>query len=191
MKPSASLLSRAQNACELCSATEELSIYAVPPKPADEDANVVVVCPTCLAAIQSKNYSDSNHWRCLTGSIWSEHAPVQALSYQILNAMQNESWAQEALESVFLDEEVMLWANAEAQMEADKVVHKDAYGVVLENGDNVILTQNLNVKGANFIAPKGTSVKKIKLVPDNAEQIEGKIEGDVIVILTKYVKKQA
>jgi protein PhnA len=60
---------------------------------------------------------------------------------------------------------------------------------VLETGDTVILTQNLNVKGANFIAPKGTTVRKIRLVPDNAEQIEGKIEGDTIVILTKYVRK--
>jgi protein PhnA len=116
---------------------------------------------------------------------------VQALSYQLLTALQQEAWAQEALESVYLDESIINWANAEAQMEADKIVHKDAFGVILENGDNVILTQNLNVKGANFIAPKGTSVRKIKLVPDNAEQIEGKIEGDVIVILTKYVKKQA
>lgn len=191
MKPTTSLLDRAGNACELCSATEELNVYAVPPKSGDEDANVVVVCATCLNAIQNKNFTDTNHWRCLTGSIWSEHAPVQALSYQILNALQSENWAQEALESVFLDESIINWANAEAQMEADKVVHKDAFGVILENGDNVILTQNLNVKGANFIAPKGTSVRKIKLVPDNAEQIEGKIEGDVIVILTKYVKKQA
>jgi protein PhnA len=28
-------------------------------------------------------------------------------------------------------------------------------------------------------------------VPDNAEQIEGKINGDTIVILTKFVKKSA
>jgi protein PhnA len=27
------------------------------------------------------------------------------------------------------------------------------------------------------------------LVPDNAEQIEGKIEGSTIVILTKFVRK--
>ena len=56
--------------------------------------------------------------------------------------------------------------------------------------NNIILTQNLNIKGANFIASKGTMVRKIRLVPDNDEQIEGKIEGQVIVILTKYVRKQ-
>ena len=52
-----------------------------------------------------------------------------------------------------------------------------------------MLTQVLNVKGANFMAPKGTIVRKIKLVADNAEQIEGKINGQTIVILTKYVRK--
>ena len=59
----------------------------------------------------------------------------------------------------------------------------------LENGDTIVLTQQLNVKGASFMAPKGTIVRKIRLVPDNAEQIEGKINNDTIVILTKFVKK--
>ena len=52
-----------------------------------------------------------------------------------------------------------------------------------------MLTQQLNVKGASFMAPKGTIVRKIRLVPDNPEQIEGKINNDTIVILTKFVKK--
>jgi protein PhnA len=36
----------------------------------------------------------------------------------------------------------------------------------------------------------GTVVKNIRLVADNTEQIEGRIEGQMIVILTKYVRKQ-
>ena len=36
----------------------------------------------------------------------------------------------------------------------------------------------------------GTAVRMIRLVHDNAEQIEGKIDGQTIVILTKFVKKQ-
>jgi protein PhnA len=47
----------------------------------------------------------------------------------------------------------------------------------------------LSVKGANFTTPKGTIVKKIRLVPDNTEQIEGKVNDQTIVILTKYLKK--
>jgi protein PhnA len=37
----------------------------------------------------------------------------------------------------------------------------------------------------------GTVVKNIRIVENNTEQIEGKIEGQTIVILTKYVRKQA
>ena len=68
-------------------------------------------------------------------------------------------------------------------------MHKDAFGNVLEAGDTVVLTKELNVKGTSFTASKGTVVKRIKLVSDNAEQIEGKINDQTIVILTKFVKK--
>jgi protein PhnA len=184
------LQTRCNNACELCSEQDEnIQAYAVPPKNNDSIDNEVALCTNCITPIQSSNYKDTNYWRCLTGSIWSEVPAVQALSYKILNKLKAEEWASEALESVVLDEAILNWANAEDEMEASKVIHKDAYGVVLASGDTIILTQNLNVKGANFIAPKGTIVRKIKLVADNAEQIEGKIEGDVIVILTKFVRK--
>ena len=68
-------------------------------------------------------------------------------------------------------------------------VHKDAFGNALSNGDTVVLTQALNVKGTSFSAAKGVVVKKIRLVPGNTDQIEGKINEQTIVILTKYVKK--
>ena len=184
------LKERSNSSCELCSnETLELRGYAVPPKNNDSTDNEVVLCTDCYDSITKGDYSNTNHWRCLTGSIWSEVPAVQALSYKILKKLTSEAWATEAIESVYLEDAVVDWANAEDELEAAKVVHKDSYGVLLETGDNVILTQNLNVKGANFIAPKGTMVRKIRLVPDNAEQIEGKIEGDTIVILTKYVKK--
>ena len=184
------LQNRSNQVCEICSDKDDnLQAYAVPPKNDDSNDNVVVLCNKCLSQIKASDFSDTNHWRCLTGSIWSEVPAVQALSYKLLTKLKSEDWAAETLDSVFLDESVTEWANAEDELEAAKVVHKDSFGVILELGDNVILTQNLNVKGANFIAPKGTMVRKIRLVPDNAEQIEGKIEGETIVILTKYVRK--
>ena len=70
-------------------------------------------------------------------------------------------------------------------------LHVDSNGTELLNGDTVVLTQGLNVKGANFMAPKGTIVRKIHLVPDNHEQIEGKVNEQTIVILTKFVRKSA
>jgi protein PhnA len=68
-------------------------------------------------------------------------------------------------------------------------VHVDSNGTPLESGDTIVLTQQLNVKGANFMAPKGTIVRKIRLVPDNTDQIEGKVNDQTIVILTKFVRK--
>lgn len=187
------LETRSNNQCELCgSAGSELHAYTVPPREDNIPDNQVVLCAQCYDAVSAGMYSDANHWRMLTGSIWSEIPAVQALSYKILSQLAPaEEWANETIESVYLDESVIQWAGAEEAQRAAVLVHKDAYGVSLEAGDTVILTQNLNVKGANFIAPKGTIVRKIRLVPDNDEQIEGKINGDTIVILTKYVRKQA
>ena len=55
--------------------------------------------------------------------------------------------------------------------------------------DTVTLIKDLNVKGANFTAKRGTAVRGISLVADNAEQIEGRVNGQKIVILTQFVKK--
>jgi protein PhnA len=184
------LKERSKGICELCSSVDDLlHAYAVPPKTDDTPDNQVVLCTNCFEKIKADDFSDANHWRCLTGSIWSEVPAVQALSYKLLSKLSAEDWAMETKESVFLDESVLAWANAEDEMEAAKVIHKDSYGVVLQGGDTVVLTENLNVKGTSFSAPKGTIVRKIRLVPDNAGQVEGKINGETIVILTKFVRK--
>ncbi len=65
----------------------------------------------------------------------------------------------------------------------------DSNGVVLQNGDTVVLIKDLNVKGGGFTAKRGTAVRGIRLDPDNAEYIEGKVDGQQIVILTQYTKK--
>jgi uncharacterized Zn ribbon protein len=54
----------------------------------------------------------------------------------------------------------------------------------------VVLTRSLDVKGSSLDAKMGTVVKNIRVVEDNTEQIEGKIDGQLIVILTKYLRKQ-
>jgi protein PhnA len=181
---------RCGNRCELCDTPgPELTAYAVPPKEGPAAEETVALCPTCIDAMGDP-LANADHWRCLTGSIWSEVPAVQTLSLKLLNALPAEEWAVETIESVDLPESVTEWATAEQRATGEAVIHKDAYGAVLAAGDTILLTQNLNVKGTNFIAPKGTAVKKIRLVADNAEQIEGKINGDTIVILTKFVRKQ-
>lgn len=189
MTLSKQLEERSGGLCELCGAADlALSAYTVAPKP-DQPENQVAVCPSCEGQISGDDFSNIHYWRCLEGSIWSEVPAVKVLSYRLLGKLEAEEWANDAKAMVVLDEGEIAWAEAEARMAAEIVVHKDSFGTVLASGDNVVLTQNLNVKGTNYIAPKGTMVRKIRLVSDNAEHIEGKINGDTIVILTKFVKK--
>ena len=184
MPLSQQLKQRCQDVCELCGTETATHAYTVSPKNEDSINNQVALCTTCLSAI---DHTDSGfHWRCIEGSIWNPEPSVQALSYRILHQYKDEDWANNLINSVDLDENTIQWALSAFEV-AD--VHKDAYGNVLENGDTVVLTQALNVKGTNFTASKGTVVKKIKLVHDNAEHIEGKINDQTIVILTKFVKK--
>ncbi|MDE3253825.1 MAG: alkylphosphonate utilization protein, partial [Bacteroidota bacterium] len=86
----------------------------------------------------------------------------------------------------------LAWARAAGDEEDDGTVdlHRDANGMILSQGDTVVLTKSLDVKGSTLNAKMGTVVKNIRLVEDNTDQIEGRIEGQVIVILTKYVRKQ-
>ena len=80
--------------------------------------------------------------------------------------------------------------SASAEEEEDTAAEvKDANGNPLQDGDDVIVIKDLKVKGASFVAKRGTAVRRISLVHDNPEHIEGKVDGQQIVILTKYVKK--
>jgi protein PhnA len=183
MALSQTLESRCNGRCELCSEKNAVIEYTVSPK-SDQPENQVAICTICETNFTNLNARD--HWQCLSGSIWSAEPAVQALSYRILFGMKDQSWANDILEMVDLDENVISWATS---IYESTDVHKDAFGNTLENGDNVVLTQALKVKGTNFTASKGTVVKKIKLVSDNTGQIEGKINEQVIVILTQFVKK--
>jgi len=191
MKQEELLAKRSGNQCELCEATEGLKVYEVPPATGNMD-DAILVCPKCLAQIEKKEELNSAHWQCLTTSMWSEVPAVQVMAWRMLNRLRNESWAAEQLEMLYLDEEKLNWAKASGDHESDSTVelHRDCYGAILQNGDNVVLTKSLDVKGSTVNAKVGTVVRNIRLVPDNKEQIEGRIEGQQIVILTKYLRKQ-
>jgi protein PhnA len=193
MKLEEQLFNRSDNKCELCASTENLSVYEVPPKTQNTAEECVLVCGKCLAQIEKKETLDNKHWQCLSSSMWSEVPGVQVLSWRMLNRLRNESWAIDNLDMMYLDDATLAWAKATGDHENDSAVefHKDANNNILENGDTVILVKTLDVKGSSLSAKLGTVVKNIKLVADNKEQIEGRIEGQLIVILTKYVRKQS
>ncbi|MBW1297223.1 PhnA domain-containing protein [Aquimarina litoralis] len=185
------LKQRSGNICELCGATHDLSIYEVPESPNVGLDSSILICSTCNTQIQDISLIDPNHWRCLNDSMWSQVPGVQVMAWRMLNRLKNEGWPQDLLDMFYLDDETLKWAKAtgEDSDEDTKVKHLDANGALLQAGNNVVLIKDLNVKGANFTAKRGTAVRNISLVHDNSEHIEGKINGQHIVILTKYVKK--
>ena len=95
------------------------------------------------------------------------------------------------LEMMYLDEDALEWAKATGEADDDegKIVHKDSKGNVLLDGDSEVLINDLDVKGAPFTAKRGAAVHTIKLVCDNVNFIEGRVENQNIYILTQYVKK--
>ena len=186
------LLKRSDNKCELCGSGETLQVYELPPQSHSNEDNCIIICSKCLAQIEKKEELDSHHWNCLTTSMWSDISGVQVASWTLLNRLRQESWAADSLDMMYLDEERLAWAKATGDHENDATVelHKDSNGNVLQSGDTVVLIKSLDVKGTTLNAKMGTVVKNIRLVENNTGQIEGKIEGQVIVILTKYVRRQ-
>jgi len=192
MKPDEQLLERSQNKCELCLSGESLAVYEVMPEPGGRQDNRIYICNKCQLQIDRKEELDSSHWNCLPTAMWSEVPGIQVVSWRMLHRLKQESWAMDSLDMMYLSEETLSWAKATGDHDNDAAVdlHKDCNGNQLQNGDTVSLIKSLDVKGAAFSAKMGTVVKNIRLVAENTEQIEGKIEGQVIVILTKYIRKQ-
>lgn len=186
------LHTRSESKCELCGATDALAVYSVPPASDESVDQSVLICATCRDQLENPEQVDPNHWRCLNDSMWSQVPAVQVLAWRMLNRLRAEGWPQDLLDMMYLDDETLAWAQATGDhLSEDEVVrHLDSNGAVLEAGDTVTLTKDLNVKGSSINAKRGTAVRNISLVPDNPEQIEGRVEGQQIVILTKFVKKQ-
>jgi len=185
------LQQRSQSKCELCSASDNLSVYEIPPESDSSADQCVLLCATCNDQIENPDTVDANHWRCLNDSMWSQIPAVQVMAWRMLTRLRDEGWPQDLLEMLYLDDDTLTWAKADGDGDtaSDEAKHLDSNGAVLEAGDNVTLTKDLNVKGANFTAKRGTAVRGISLVADNPEHIEGRVEGQRIVILTKFVKK--
>jgi protein PhnA len=192
MKLEEQLKQRSGNQCELCKSTDGLKIYEVAPQPIGDASDSIFLCETCRAQLDKKAELDPKHWSLLSETMWSEIPGIQVVSWRMLNRLKQESWASDNLDMMYLDDDRLAWAKASGDHENDATVelHKDANGNLLQNGDTVVLTKSLDVKGSTLNAKMGTVVRNIRLVEDNTEQIEGRIEGQVIVILTKYVRRQ-
>jgi protein PhnA len=168
------LITRASNLCEFCGASDGLDAVDIAP------AGDVLLCDLCRGEADAP----AGHWRCLEGAAWSDVPAVQLAVWRKLGAL-DEAWATEAREGMVLPPEVQGWTEI-----AGAVIHRDSNGAVLAQGDTVVLIKDLPVKGAGFTAKRGTAVRGISLVADNAGHIEGRVEGQRIVILTEFVRKK-
>lgn len=163
------LTARSGGVCEFCGASNGLAASG-------EGADAVLLCGLCLS-----DAPPPGHWRCLEGAAWSVEPAVQRAVWRKLQGIE-EDWARETLTIMPQPDGV--------EDGADAVVHRDCHGAVLAAGDTVTLVKDLPVKGAGFTAKRGTAVRGIGLVPDNPGQIEGRVEGQRIIILTEFVKKR-
>jgi len=183
------LLQRCGSKCELCASDSKLVVYEVPPVTAPSADNCIMVCDVCHAQINNPASMDVNHWRCLNDSMWSQVPAVQVMAWRLLKQLSTESWAQDLFDMLYLDDELKQWAEAAVgDSDDDAVPTKDSNGNVLQDGDTVTLIKDLDVKGAGFTAKRGTAVRGISLT-SNPEQIEGRVNGVRIVLLTCFLKK--
>lgn len=159
--------------CDFCGSSG--SVTYVPVTSEDD----VVLCAICAG----EEDAPSGHWRALEGAAWSAEPAVQIAVWRKLGEI-GEAWATEARSGMMMEPEVA------ARAAAVTLVHRDANGAVLASGDTVVLIKDLPVKGAGFTAKRGTAVRGISLVQDNAGHIEGRVEGQQIVILTEFVKRK-
>jgi protein PhnA len=76
-----------------------------------------------------------------------------------------------------------------AESTEDKLVVRDAYGNVLQDGDAVTVIKDLKVKGASSALKVGTKVKNIRLV-EGDHNIDCKIDGiGAMKLKSEFVKK--
>ncbi len=186
------LRQRSEGRCELCGASGASRVYKVPPAPAtgEDVERMLLLCPVCHAQIDDSEPLDVHHWHCLSESMWTPAPAVQVVAWRMLRRLDGESWARDLLDRIYLDPDTLAWAESGVDETKDEVVcHRDCHGVALETGDTVVLTKDLPVKGAGFTAKRGTAVRRIRLVADEPTQIEGRVDGRTIVILTRFVRK--
>jgi len=181
---------RSGNNCELCGSETNLGIFEVPDSPSNGVEAAIYICNICKEQIEDSDKTEPNHWRCLNDSMWSSVPAVQIMAWRMLNRLKAEGWPQDLLDMMYLDEETSAWAKTGgAEEKENNIVHRDSNGVILEAGDSVVLIKDLKVKGSSMVAKQGTAVRRISLDHENEKYIEGRVDGQQIVIITDFVKK--
>jgi protein PhnA len=182
------LAARSGNVCELSGVADNLSSYLVAPKSGTSVDDFIFISSNLKAQLNGDLPMNANDWRCLNDSMWSTVPAVKVVAYRVLHELSSEGWPADLLDMIYLEAEELEWAKATLEDE-DAIKHIDSNGVVIQAGDTVVLIKDLDVKGSSIVAKRGTAVRNVRLVHDDPTLIEGKVDGQTIYILTKFVKK--
>lgn len=183
------LENRSGGQCELCGGNHNPATFPIPFSPSISADTAILICENCKEQIEDPEKMNPNYWRCLNDSMWSPVPAVQVMVWRILNKLKAEGWPQDLLDMMYMDEETKNWAKAENSEIGNSIVHRDSNGNILTAGDTVVLIKDLKVKGSSMVAKQGTSVRRISLDMENEKYIEGRVDGQHIVIITDFVKK--
>jgi alkylphosphonate utilization operon protein PhnA len=172
-----------------------------------EPTEFLALCPSCFGPCSMFLNTDSTptsyeeFWQkmrpVLSQSMWSERTPSKLFTWYLLSALTGIADATNLLNEIYLNDDEQSavdrflakysGSDSKAAANADDAKTVDSNGAEIKEGDSVVLIKDLDVKGMRFTAKRGTLVNNIRLTP-NPEQVEGKVNGTVIVLLTKYLR---
>jgi protein PhnA len=66
---------------------------------------------------------------------------------------------------------------------------RDSNGNELRDGDSVVVIKDLKVKGSSEMLKRGTSLKNIRLIADDAEAIECGSGRNTVVLKACFLKR--
>lgn len=108
------LARRARSCCELCGASgTSLKPFEVPPSSEEPELDsTLLLCQPCHQGA-SGGELDPKAWRFLENAIWAELPASQVTAVRLARrlAQQSTPWATEALENLYLSDEVRGWAD--------------------------------------------------------------------------------
>ena len=151
----------------------------------------MVTCSVLREQIDGRSPLDTNQWRCPNESIWSVVPAVQVISCRLLRRLSTETWAQDLLQQVCLEDSLLQWAQTDQPADEDNNIvapTPGSNGNLLNAGDSVTLIKDPVVKGGGVTARRGTAVKNLVLT-SNPKHVEGRVNGTIIVRGAAFLKK--
>src|SRR5690606_17867727 len=114
------LKDRSNSVCEISGIEHDLVVYTLPPFTTESVEHSVLITKNLKDQVENPETTNENDWRGLSESMWSEHLPVQILSWRMLARLKNN----DLLDMMYLDEEALEWAKAtgEGEEEEGKII---------------------------------------------------------------------